>query len=128
MRVLLVEDNPVTRGTLAKILTMQGYEVIEACDGVELLEKFALADVVVTDITMPYLDGFAAASIARLYMDRSTPIIAVTGLSQIPENTPFDILLTKPVDLAMLISMIEQQYNLKPGVCCEDGHNLRSMR
>lgn len=92
-----------------------------ANDGVEMLEKLDAADVIVTDIIMPHMDGAAAARIVRLYMNKNIPIIGITGMSDVtPEDSSFDVVLSKPVKLAELITTIELQYNLKPGAKNED--------
>ena len=58
-RVLLVEDSAITRTMIAQLLRMFGYQVAEAEDGMRALhalEEFS-ADVVITDVEMPQLDG-----------------------------------------------------------------------
>ena len=58
-RVLLVEDSAITRTMIAQLLRMFGYQVAEAEDGARALlalEDYA-ADVVITDVEMPQLDG-----------------------------------------------------------------------
>jgi chemotaxis protein histidine kinase CheA/ActR/RegA family two-component response regulator len=58
-RVLLVEDSTITRTMIAQLLRMFGYEIAEAEDGQRallVLEEFA-ADVVITDVEMPNVDG-----------------------------------------------------------------------
>jgi CheY-like chemotaxis protein len=60
-RVLLVEDNARLRDTVREILRWQGYQVDEAGDGAEALAVAAAAqpDVIVTDLSMPVMDGAA---------------------------------------------------------------------
>ncbi len=58
-RVLLVEDSTITRTMIAQLLRMFGYEIAEAEDGQRallVLEEYT-ADVVITDVEMPNLDG-----------------------------------------------------------------------
>lgn len=57
--VLLVEDEPDVLQTLAAILERKGYRVVTACDGQDALQqdKVMTADVVVTDLRMPGIDG-----------------------------------------------------------------------
>ncbi len=61
-KVLIVEDEALQRHLLREDLCAAGYEVIEALDGLEALEKLA-ADpeirLVITDLKMPRMDGFA---------------------------------------------------------------------
>ena len=58
--ILVADDSPSIRKFVSFSLTMQGYEVISACDGMEALEKLpnAKVDLVVTDLNMPNMDGF----------------------------------------------------------------------
>jgi len=79
-RILVIDDDPDVRGSLTKILTRAGYEVVEAADGaagVELQHR-APADVIITDIFMPGLDGLQ--TIRQLKREGSgVKVIAVSG-------------------------------------------------
>jgi two-component system cell cycle response regulator DivK len=80
--ILIVEDNEDTRFVFSAILNYDGYRIVEAANG-ELGVASALAhspDLIITDIDMPVMDGFAAAR--RMRADertRSIPILAITG-------------------------------------------------
>lgn len=83
-RVLLVEDQIVTRTLEKRLLEDAGYEVVTAVDGVDALAKLAAApmDAVVSDILMPNLDGLALTR--KLRADKryaELPVILVTTLS-----------------------------------------------
>jgi putative two-component system response regulator len=83
-RVLLAEDNPISREIMLSQLTALGYTVAEAADGKEALRKHQAGpyDLVLTDIEMPELDGYGlAAEIRRLERaaGRRTPILAITA-------------------------------------------------
>ena len=58
-KILIAEDNPVNRELLRELLEIRGYDVIEACDGQEALEKIAETqpDILLLDLGMPVLDG-----------------------------------------------------------------------
>lgn len=58
--VLVVDDSATLREMLSTILTNNGINVIEACDGVEAKEKFQATcpDLVVLDIVMPRMNGY----------------------------------------------------------------------
>jgi len=60
-RILIVDDEPSIRRFAARVLLEQGFLVDEASDGAEALERLragaVLADVVVTDVVMPRLNG-----------------------------------------------------------------------
>src|SRR5438270_14045774 len=80
--ILVADDEPAMRELFHESLTAMGYEVIEASNGWEALEKMAkiVPDLVMLDIMMPGLDGVAVVS--RLRSDprfASVPVIAMTG-------------------------------------------------
>jgi two-component system chemotaxis response regulator CheY len=63
LRILLVDDDTDTRELYAEFLRTAGYEIVEANDGLEGLEKANQLppDLVITGIIMPRMDGFAMA-------------------------------------------------------------------
>jgi DNA-binding response OmpR family regulator len=77
--ILLVDDEDAVRRVLAFPLEKDGYEVVQAADGEEALEKFAEQDVdlVVLDIMLPRLDGLEVCK--RLRATSSVPIIMLTA-------------------------------------------------
>lgn len=62
-RVLIADDNPLFRKALRSLLELGHYEVIEANDGQEAVNKVLKSrpDLVVLDLAMPVMDGLAAA-------------------------------------------------------------------
>ncbi|MDX1764507.1 MAG: response regulator [bacterium] len=58
-KILIVDDDTITRKFVSFILRASGFEVTCACDGLEALEMLALGtvDLVVTDLNMPKMDG-----------------------------------------------------------------------
>jgi signal transduction histidine kinase len=82
--LLLVEDEPAVRAVLASFLRAEGYDVLEAVDGVAGLESFRERrhdiDVVVTDVLMPRLDGWGLVKEIRT-MDGCMPIVIMSGFA-----------------------------------------------
>jgi len=79
-RILVIDDDPDVRGSLSKILTRAGYEVAVAADGAAgiKLQHNEPADVIITDIFMPGVDGLQ--TIRQLKKEGSgVRIIAVSG-------------------------------------------------
>ena len=81
--VLIVEDHTDSRQMYAEFLRMQ-FTVVEAADGVNALEVMAetCPDVVVTDLTLPRMDGFEL--LRRMKADarlKNVPVIALSGFS-----------------------------------------------
>ena len=84
-RILVVDDYEVNRDLYREYLTFCGFEVLEARNGSETIEK-ALAhkpDLIVMDLGLPLLDGWSATRILkRDHRTRHVPIIVVTGFTQ----------------------------------------------
>ncbi|MGO9209381.1 MAG: response regulator [Terriglobales bacterium] len=115
-KILIAEDNPVNRELVREILADRNYEIIEACDGQQALDRIAevTPDLVLLDIQMPVLDGYA---VVRRIRDnpRSTKlrVIALTAYAMRGDRdralaAGFDDYVTKPIDLATLTSTIRQ--------------------
>jgi two-component system, chemotaxis family, chemotaxis protein CheY len=80
-KILTVDDSRTMRDMLAMALGEAGYEVVQAVDGVDGLDALRRngADVIITDINMPRLDGFGLIEGVRgdpRY--RATPILVLT--------------------------------------------------
>ncbi|MGF1524116.1 MAG: Hpt domain-containing protein [Leptolyngbyaceae cyanobacterium] len=81
--ILLIEDSPPVRIQEKRLFEGAGYEVITATNGLEGYNKLKTRDfdAVVSDIEMPYLDGFSLVSKIRQDPDRDDlPIVLVTTL------------------------------------------------
>ncbi len=82
--VLLVEDDEDTREMYAMCLAASGFRVVQALSGQDALAKAAkeTPDVMVTDLSLPGMDGFDLARMLRARPGLDTvPIVAVTGHS-----------------------------------------------
>lgn len=113
-RILCVEDNPQNMRLVRKILTKQGYEVIEAEDG---LNGVAMAqnghpDLILMDVNLPDIDGLEAT--ARLKGNPSLaaiPVIALTANAMVGDREKAlqagcDGYLPKPVSRADLLETV----------------------
>jgi len=81
-RVLLIEDNEQNRYLVTFLLEQHGYEVIAVTDGASALEavKGFVPAVILLDIQLPTMDGYAVARALRLTEALGrVPIIAVTS-------------------------------------------------
>lgn len=79
-KILLVENDAITRKDICAHLRNQGYEVREATDGAQALELFNSDqfDLVITDVAMPQFDGFKLAE--RIHSrSPEMPIIFMTA-------------------------------------------------
>jgi two-component system, cell cycle response regulator DivK len=113
-RVLLVDDFEDSRFSLSKLLEIEGYEVIEATDGQQAIEK-ALSDkpdLILMDLSLPVIDGLSATrQIRQSDAMKLVPIIALTahdlidiqGQAQAAGCTDYA---PKPVDFTKLIALM----------------------
>lgn len=89
LTVLLIEDNEQNRYLTTFLLERNGYQVISAIDGprgVDLAKKLN-ADLILLDIQLPGMDGYAVARALRAEASlRNTPIIAVTSYAMVGDR------------------------------------------
>lgn len=78
-RLLVADDEMRIRELIKKYAKFEGYEVEEAADGLETLEKFGAKeyDLVILDVMMPELDGFSVCREIR--RKRPTPVIMLSA-------------------------------------------------
>ena len=110
-RVLVVDDDPDIRRVLVYALSDEGYEVDQAPDGHLALELVAQnpPDIILLDMKMPGVDGWAFARLYRERFEHHAPIIVLTA-AQDAEQRAADIkaesYLSKPFDLDGLIMRV----------------------
>jgi two-component system sensor histidine kinase ChiS len=82
-KILIAEDEELIAKTMAKKLTLAGFEVSNAYNGQEALDAMAKEkfDLLLLDLMMPTVDGFAVLSELRTRADK-TPVIVATNLNQ----------------------------------------------
>jgi CheY-like chemotaxis protein len=115
-RVLVVEDSPSVRTTVAYILTGAGFDVLTAADGVEGLERIRRdrPRAVLLDVSMPRMDGFEVCRHVRAEAAlRDTFIVMLTAKGQkADENRALeagaDRYLTKPVDEEAILRLLTE--------------------
>jgi two-component system, chemotaxis family, chemotaxis protein CheY len=112
-RVLVVDDDAGIRDVLDLALTDAGYAVALAADGATALTMIdAVApDVILLDMRMPVLDGWAFAEAYRRRPGRSAPIVVMTAARDAPEHAAqiaATAYLAKPFDLADLLACVAQ--------------------
>jgi two-component system cell cycle response regulator DivK len=103
-RVLLVDDYPDAREMYTEYLEFSGFEVVEAGNGIEALQKAvdASPDIILMDLSLPVMDGWEATR--RLKADARTasiPVVALTGhalagISEGAKKAGCDAFVTKP--------------------------------
>src|SRR5438105_6637641 len=103
-RVLLVDDYPDAREMYGEYLEYSGYEVVQAANGVEALQRAVddAPDIILMDLSLPVMDGWEATR--RLKADARTasiPVVALTGhalagISEGARQAGCDAFVTKP--------------------------------
>ncbi|KAG1765848.1 HSF-type DNA-binding-domain-containing protein [Suillus placidus] len=113
-RVLLVDDDAVSRRLSSKFLQVFGCMIDVAVDGVGAVNKMNLEkyDLVLMDIVMPKMDGVSATNLIRQF-DHMTPIISMTSNSKPSEimtyySSGMNDILPKPFTKEGLLDMLEK--------------------
>ncbi|MQB00694.1 MAG: response regulator [Actinobacteria bacterium] len=116
LNVLVVDDDRDIGNMLSFSLTLEGFEVSVATDGMSALEamKATRPDVILLDVMMPVLDGYGV--IERMRGDEKDSCIPVIMLSAKAGDDDIwkgwscgaDSYITKPLDIAMLLQEIER--------------------
>ncbi len=114
-KILLVEDNEMSRDMLSRRLQRKGYDVEIAIDGKEGIEKATSGgfDLVLMDMSLPEIDGWKVTRLLRKEpATKALPIIALTahameGDREKALDAGCDDYDTKPIELPRLLSKIE---------------------
>ena len=114
--VLVAEDNAVNRELIRELLELRGSTVLEACDGQEALGiiERAQPDLLLLDIGMPVLDGFAVVRrIRENPRFAALPVLAVTAYAMQGDREKclalgMDDYLSKPVLVPELQAALER--------------------
>ncbi len=114
--ILIVEDNPDNRTLITDVLLSLGYEVIEAIDGVEGVEKAAQEkpDLILMDLSLPHKDGWTATrEIKSNPALTAIPIIALTAHAMVGDREKAleagcNDYVSKPIDLRELAAKLER--------------------
>jgi len=122
-RILVVDDEDNLRSMLVAALKYEGYDVVQASDGAAGLRaaRESKPDLIVLDVMMPQLDGFAVVKRLREAGDR-TPVIFLTARDASEDrvtglNLGGDDYLPKPFSLEELVARVEavsRRYEREP--------------
>ena len=120
-QILLVEDNPINRIVVERLLQKGGYKVINAEDGQQAIEVFkreaGKLDLVLMDMQMPVMGGLEATQRIRAYeaheLGGRIPVIALTANAFEKDRESciaagMDDFLTKPISANHLIMKVER--------------------
>jgi CheY-like chemotaxis protein len=109
-RVLLIDDDEVLRGTVGAVLQAEGFEVIEARNGLHALQQLMrspLPSVILLDMTMPVMTGFEFLEYKEQDPRvRHLPVIAVTAYDKVATIPGVVRVVRKPFDLSQLLELL----------------------
>ncbi len=110
--ILLIEDNPDNRETLAGVVAIMGYEIITAVSGEDALQALDQRDdvsLVLCDIRLPGMGGIAFRAIAQQRHPK-LKVAFITGDSEAADEAIQDgaIAMLKPYDFKVLTRVIEE--------------------
>ncbi|MFT5642497.1 MAG: signal transduction histidine kinase/CheY-like chemotaxis protein [Janthinobacterium sp.] len=118
-RILIVDDQASQRKMLAGMLQPIGFDIVEADGGIACLIEMAARppDLVLLDIAMPLMDGWAVSRAIRNQGNTTTPILIVSAnaFDMTSDRTEFpchDGFIVKPVSMLELLSKVKQQLGL----------------
>jgi two-component system, chemotaxis family, chemotaxis protein CheY len=115
--ILVVEDDEAIRGLVSEVLREDGYEVSEAANGAEALDyvNHHRPDLIVLDLMMPVMDGWAFVERCRRNPDCSeVPIVVTSASHDLPKTAErlrsygVRTCLAKPFDLDGLLALVER--------------------
>jgi two-component system response regulator MprA len=111
-RILVVDDEPAVQSALSRALSMEKYDVAQATDGVQALERLSADpyEAVILDIAMPRLDGLEVCRRLRQGGDR-TPVLMLTARGEVDDRVAgldagADDYLVKPFALRELLARV----------------------
>ena len=114
-KIVVAEDDTANRDLISEMLRGWGYDVVEARDGADALEKVEQSrpDLVLCDIQMPVLDGVGLVQALRRNHNFATlPVIALTGFGlqdhEAIASAGFNTYQSKPLNSALLKRNVER--------------------
>lgn len=134
MKILIVDDQQLNKLILKNMLVQQGYEVFCADDGIDALVLYpkVLPDLVLLDVMMPRMDGYATAPrLKALAGELYLPIIFITAVEEKSGLTRClevggDDFLTKPFEQALLLAKVRAHLRIRE-LSCKSAEQTRKL-
>jgi CheY-like chemotaxis protein len=136
VKVLVVDDYPDAREMYRAYLEYSGFEVVEAGNGVEALQRAVETepDIILMDLSLPVMDGWEATR--RLKADQRTagiPVVALTGHALVgifdgARRAGCDAFVSKPCLPEDLVKEIRKVLDLQAVIHSEEDRQNRQVR
>jgi two-component system, response regulator PdtaR len=123
-RIMIVDDDPITRMDLREMLKDEGYQVIKECKNGEEAVKHSMMlqpDLIIMDVKMPILNGIKAAKIIRQRSNAAILLLTAYSQRELIEDAKesgVTAYLVKPITEADLIPAIEMALSQKKQFEC----------
>lgn len=126
-QIVVIEDDENIREMLQLIMENEGYEVQTASNGEEafqLLKLLATPCLILTDLTMPFMDGYTFIELAsRTHTVATIPIVVcsaapdISRIKVISESGKIKGLIRKPIDIDYMMRIVHQYCSPPPKPC-----------
>lgn len=109
-RILVVEDDEAMSYALTRILAVEGYNIVRARDyreALRILEDGAAVDLLLTDLRLPSVNGFALARMGRM-RHHDLKVVYMTAYDEFPAHEALGPVMHKPLDPDALLRTLHQ--------------------
>jgi two-component system cell cycle response regulator DivK len=114
-KILVVDDNQDSRELVVKVLKNKGYQMVEAIDGEEAVEKAIaqMPDLILLDISIPKLNGYEVTRILKGKEEcKNIPVVALTAHAMKGDRTKAleagcEGYITKPINVRELAAQVK---------------------
>lgn len=122
-KILVVDDDPFIVNLIVYNLEQEGYNVIQATNGLEALEKARREkpDLIVLDIMLPKMDGYKVSRILKFDKNyKDIPVLMLTAKAQDVDRqtgmeTGADVYMTKPFEPEALVKKVKALLTKRKG-------------
>lgn len=135
MKILIVDDSAPFRQSVVHLLTLRGHEVLEAADGLSgvKMARTHLPDVIVSDIVMSQVDGYAMTAVLRQHpATADIPLVLMTGVADLQGmrkgmTLGADDYVAKPFKMDELVAILNQRVHRRQALLKEMDRKLSAL-
>jgi CheY-like chemotaxis protein len=111
-RILFIDDDEAVRSTVGKVLTAEGFQIVEARNGLHAMQQMTtppLPDIILLDMIMPVMSGYEFLDLQQADPRiRNIPVIAITGHAKVAQAPSVRRLVRKPFNLRELSGVLRE--------------------